>query len=196
MFQKRSASLNTMLSMLATLIISKAGSSCSSNMLSSSSPSNTMAPDASVRSTAQLITRLQEAKAADEDGIKDSTVNAYRKEDFLYHARQADLAIRDLHQGLPVSQSTLTYAPEVPPKHLGSRTALVQRLQNAIREDERREQDTVSWSTDIHNRAPDASSEFGDREQLALTEIRTLEAGKQVSWDEVQRALYVPPDPL
>jgi hypothetical protein len=195
MFTKRDGYSKVTVSIFATLITSALASSCSSSMLSSSPQSTAMA-GGSAQSTAQLITRLQEAKVADEDGVKDPTVNAFRKQDFIYHARQAELAIRDLHQGQPVSQSALTYALEVPPKHLGSRTALVQQLRNAIREDERREQDAVSWSTDIDLRDPNAPSEFGTQEQLALEEIRKLETGKQVSWDEVQRALYVPPDPL
>lgn len=67
---------------------------------------------------------------------------------------------------------------------------------DAIRNDERREQDVVAFSSNLFYEDPDAPSEFGGQEQLAQKEMNDLEAGNHVSWDEIQGALYVPPDRL
>jgi hypothetical protein len=144
----------------------------------------------------QLILQLKQAKALDENSSKDPSVSSLRREDFFNHATQADLAIRDLERGFFVPEDVLAYALEVPPKHLApvQRAALIQQLKDAMRKDESREQAVVGWSDNIYNEDPAASSEFGGQVQLAEKEIRNLAEGNHVSWDELQRALYVPPE--
>jgi len=141
---------------------------------------------------------LQQARALDEAGLNDPTISVVRRGDFLEHEAKADRLIRDLQHGISVSRDEITYALEVPPSHiqLEQKTALIQQLKDAIRKDEQREQGVVAFSTNVLYEDPNAPSEFGAQEQLAQKEIENLEAGNHVSWDELQQALYVPPDPL
>lgn len=198
MFQKYSYSPGRLILLLVALIGGVALSSCGINTSASSQQSNAVTGNLSGQSTAQLITQLQQAKTQDENNAKDPTISVLRRSDFLNHDTEAQLAVRDLQLGLPVSKDRITYALEVPPKHLGpeQRAMLIQQLKDGIHKDERREQAVVAFTTDIYDQDPGASSKFGAQEQLAQRELRNLEAGSHVSWDEVQRALYVPPDPL
>ncbi len=134
----------------------------------------------------------------EESALLDSSLSVLRRGDFLQHEAKVDQVIRDLQHGIPVSQDDLTYALEVPPKHIQpeQRTALVQQLKDAIVKDEQHEQDVVAFSSNIFYEDPDAPAQFGNQEQLAQKEMRELEAGNHVSWDELQQALYVPPNPL
>jgi hypothetical protein len=184
------------ISVLVTLIVCAMLSACGPNALAFGQQSKAASSNLSAQSSAQLITQLQQAKTLNENNANDPTISLPRRGDFLNHATQADLAIRDLQHGFFVPEDRITYALEVPPKHLApeQRAALIQQLKDAIRKDDSREQAVVSWSDEIYNEDPGASSEFGDQEQLAQKEIRNLEEGDHVSWDELQRALYVPPD--
>jgi hypothetical protein len=152
----------------------------------------------STSATPQLIARLEQSKAQDEESLKDPTLSISRRGDLLDHKTRADLAIRDLEHGFPVSASRINYAVEVPPRHLSSaqKTALVQQLQNAIREDEAREQAVVAFSSNVFYEDPDAPSVFGQQEQLAQRQIEDLQEGRHVSWDDLQEALYVPANHL
>jgi hypothetical protein len=152
----------------------------------------------SAQSPAQLVAELQQAKATDEESLKDSTISIPRRGDLLDHTTQAEFAIRDLRQGVAVPDDEITYALEVPPKHIlpEQKAALIAQLKDAIRKDESREQAVVSFGSDIYYQDPDAPSEFGNQEQSAQEQIRNLEQGTHVSWEEVQKALYVPPDRL
>jgi len=198
MFRKHFHSSSRLVPLFLTLIGCVALSSCGSNTLASSQQSNAVTGNLSGQSATQLIAQLQQAKTLDENNAKDPTISLLRRRDFLNHETEAKLAIRDLQHGLPVPNDRITYALEVPPKHLGpeQRAILIQRLKDGIHKDESREQAVVAWSTEIYNQDPGASSKFGAQEQLAQREITNLEAGNHVSWDEFQRALYVPPDPL
>ena len=198
MFRKYFHSPGRLIPMLVALIGSIALSSCGLNRSASSQQSNAVTGNLSGQSTAQLIAQLQQAKTLDENNAKDPAISLLRRGDFLNHQTAAQLAIRDLQHGLPVSKDRITYALEVPPKHLApeQRAMLIQQLKDGIHKDESREQAVVAFSTDIYDQDPGASSKFGAQEQFAQWEIRNLEAGNHVSWDEVQRALYVPPDPL
>jgi hypothetical protein len=181
---------------LESLIVSAMLSACGLNALGFGQQSKVASWDLLAPSPGQLITQLQQAKTLDENNANDPTVSLPRRGDFLNHATQADLTVRDLQHGFFVPEDRITYALEVPPKHLApeQRVALIRQLKDAIRKDESREQAVVSWSDEIYNEDPGAPSEFGDQEQLAQKEIRNLEESKHVSWDELQRALYVPPD--
>ena len=134
----------------------------------------------------------------EESALQDSSLSLVRRGDFLQHEAKADQVIRDLQHGFPVSQDDVTYALEVPPRHIApeQRSALVQQLKDAIQKDEQHEQDVVAFSSNIFYEDPDAPSQFDNQEQLAQKEIRELETGNHVSWDELQQALYVPPNPL
>ncbi len=147
---------------------------------------------------AHLITQVQEAEALDQAGLDDLTIALPRRGDFLEHQAKARDVMIDLQHGIAVSQDELNYALEVPPRHLQpeQRTALVEQLKNAIHEDEQREQSVVAFESAVYYEDPDAPSQFGRQEQLAQKEEQNLEAGNHVSWDELQHALYVPPNPL
>lgn len=153
----------------------------------------------SAQPPAQLITQLQQAKALDESALRDPTISVNRRGDLLDHEQAADQTIRDLQHGFVPDQDRINYALSVPPSHLtaAQKTALIQQLKDAIREDDAREQAVVSFgANDMFYQDPNAPSEFGSQEQLAQKQIKALEEGEHVSWDEVQRALYVPPNPL
>jgi hypothetical protein len=195
MFQKHFHFRDQSILLLATLIVSGMFSACSRNASPIGEESKSARLGLAEQSPSQLIAQLQQAKNLDESNANDPTVSLRRRGDFTAHARQADMAIRDLRHGFFVPEDTIAYALEVPPKHLApeQREALIKQLGEAIRKDERHEQAAVSFSDNIYNEDPWASSKFGDQEQLAQKEIRDLEEGDQVSWDELQRALYVPP---
>jgi hypothetical protein len=176
-------------------------------MLCACSPAATRSPGQSTAansislatpSPAQLVAQLQQAQALDKAGLNDPTTAFPRKGDFVKHEGQAADLISDLEQGVSVSRDDVDYALEVPPRHLQSdqRSALVQQLQNAIQLDERREQGVVAFGSNLYYEDPDAPSQFGAQEEKAQKQIRALAAGKHVSWDDVQQALYVPPNPL
>ena len=150
------------------------------------------------QSNAQTIAQLEHARAMDEAELKDLTISVTRRGDLLAHEAAAIQATRDLQHGFAVGQDRLTYALEVPPSHLSSaqKTALLQQLQDAVRRDDAREQAVVAFSSSVYYEDPNAPSEFGQREQLARKEIKELKEGEHVSWDELQQALYVPPNPL
>jgi hypothetical protein len=170
------------------------------SMLSACAPtaSTTASNSSSGPAPAEVIAHLQQAKASDDEILKDLTLYPNRREDVLTHEAAATQAIKDLQYGYPVDPTRLAYALEVPPRHLtaAEKTALIQQLQDAIKEDEAREQAVVAYSTSMYNEAPNAPVEFGHQESLAQKVIKQLVEGEHVSWDEVQRALYVPPNPL
>ena len=163
MFQKYSYSPGRLILLLVALIGGVALSSCGINTSASSQQSNAVTGNLSGQSTAQLITQLQQAKTQDENNAKDPTISVLRRSDFLNHDTEAQLAVRDLQLGLPVSKDRITYALEVPPKHLGpeQRAMLIQQLKDGIHKDERREQAVVAFTTDIYDQDPGASSKFG-----------------------------------
>jgi hypothetical protein len=134
----------------------------------------------------------------EQSALQDSSLSVVRRGDFIQHEAKADQVIRDLQHGVTVSQDDLTYALEVPPRHIQpeQRTALVQQLKDAIIKDEQHEQDVVAFSSNLFNEDPNAPSQFGHQEELAQKEMQELKAGNHVSWDELQQALYVPPNPL
>lgn len=173
-------------------------SACGPTALSTSRQPAAPASSISAQAPAQLVAQLQQAKALDQAGLADSTVAIKRRGDFLEHEARADRVIHQLEHGIPVAQNDVNYALEVPPRHLESsqRTALIEQLKNAINEDERREQDVVAFGSNVFYEDPDAPSQFGSQEQLAQQEVQNLEAGNHVSWDDLQQALYVPPNPL
>jgi hypothetical protein len=152
----------------------------------------------SVQSTAQEIPQLQQAKALDDEVLKDPTLYPNRRADVLKHEAAAAQAIRDLQYGYPVEPARLAYALQVPPHHLSStqKTALIQQLKDAIQKDDAREQSVVAFSSNLYNEDPNAPAEFGYQELLAQKKIKELEEGDHVSWDELHEALYVPPSPL
>ena len=162
-------------------------------------------PAASVNSQAyasqsarQEVAQLEKARALDATELRDLTISVNRRGDLLSHQAAADQAIRDLQHGFPVDPDRMTYALEVPPSHLtaAQRTAYIEQLRNAIQEDDKREQGVVSFATSVFNADPNAPSEFGDQELFAMKQMKELEEGGHVSWDELQQALYVPPNPL
>ena len=113
------------------------------------------------------------------------------RRDYLAHARQAEMAIRDLQHGFAVSQDAIAYAFEIPPKHLTpeQRVALIQQLEDAIRKDNSREQAIVSFGTNVYYTDPNAPAKFGEQEELAEEQIKYLEEGYHVSWDGLEQAL-------
>jgi hypothetical protein len=146
----------------------------------------------------QLINQLQTAKSLDESGINDRTITQTRRGDFLEHEAEADRLIHDLQHGVPATPEDLKYALEVPPRHLQleEKTQLIVQLKDAIHKDEQREQGVVAFGSNIFYEDADAPSQFGAQQELAQKEIQSLEVGNAVSWDELQSALYVPPNPL
>ncbi len=190
----RSSTLAGVLGLAACAMLSACGP-----MTMSATPQSTAArPTVADQAPSQLVAQLQQAKALDQTGLEDSTVSAVRRGDFLEHEARADRIIRDLEHGIPAAQNDVNYALEVPPRHIQptQRTALIEQLKNAINEDELREQDVVAFSSNVFYEDPDAPSQFGGQEQLAQQEVQDLEAGNHVSWDDLQQALYVPPNPL
>jgi hypothetical protein len=167
-------------------------------MLTGCAPATPASSSLAAEAPAQLITQVQEAEALDKAGLDDLTIGLPRRGDFLEHQAKARDVLIDLQHGLPVSQDDLSYALEVPPRHLQpeQRTALVEQLKNAIHEDEQREQGVVAYSSGMFYEDPDAPSQFGTQEERAQREMQNLEVGKHVSWDKVHQALYVPPNPL
>jgi hypothetical protein len=165
---------------------------------SSYGSSTPMAANVASATSAQTIAQLQQAKALDEDELQDTTLAVGRRGDLLEHEAAATEAIVDLQHGFPVAPERITYALEVLPRHLtpAQRAAFIAQLQNAIKEDEAREQGVVAFSSAVFYQDPNAPSEFGYQELLAQKQIKELEEGNHVSWDQVQQALYVPPDPL
>jgi hypothetical protein len=164
----------------------------------SSSPASVTTNASSAQSAAQEVPRLQQAKALDNEALKDLTLYPNRRADVLKHEAAAAQTIRDLQYGYSVDPGRLAYALEVPPRHLSSaqKTVLIQQLKAAIQKDDAREQTVVAFSSNLFNEDPNAPSEYGYQELLAQKEIKELEEGGHVSWDELQEALYVPPNPL
>ena len=157
------------------------------------------AKNSAVLQSASPMAELQQAMALDEAELQDLTLSVNRRGDLLDHQISASNAMRDLQAGIPVSADRLEYALEVPPAHLTSaqRSSLIDRLQQAIRQDESREQGVLAFGgSNIFYQDPDAPTEFGGQEELAQKELVELQSGEHVSWDAVQQALYVPPDPL
>jgi len=189
-----SRSLSVLIALTACVMLS----ACGLNAMRTSQQSTEASSSLTSQTPTQLVARLQQAKALDEDGLNDPTISVERRGDFLEHEAKADSLIRDLQHGISVPQDELNYALEVPPRHIQpeQKAELIQQLKNAIREDERREQGVVAFSSNVFYEDPDAPSQFGGQEQLALKEMQNLEAGNHVSWDALQQALYVPPDPL
>jgi hypothetical protein len=181
-------------SMLLILIVFAMLSGCGPNGFGIGQQSKVADSDVSDQPPAQLIAQLQHAKAVDANNAQDPTISFPRRGDFLAHARQADMTIRDLQHGFAVSQDTIAYALEIPPKHLTpqQRAALIQQLEDAIREDNSREQAIVSFSTNVFYTDPNAPAKFGQQEELAEEQIKYLEEGYHVSWDGLKQALYVP----
>ncbi len=173
-------------------------SACAPTAMTANQQSAAARPNVAAQNSSQLVAQLQQAKALDKAGLEDSTVAVKRRGDFLEHEARADRVIHQLEHGIPAAQGDVNYALEVPPRHIEpiQRTALIEQLKNAINEDERREQDVVAFSSNVFYEDPDAPSQFGGQEQLAEQEVQNLEAGNHVSWDELQQALYVPPNPL
>jgi hypothetical protein len=171
---------------------------CSPAAMSSGHQATPASSNLAAQAPAQLITQVQEAEALDQAGLNDLTIALPRRGDFLEHQAKARDVLIDLQHGIPVSQHDLSYALEVPPRHLQpeQRTALVEQLRNAIREDEQREQSVVAYESEVFYEDPDAPSQFGAQEERAQKEMQNLEVGEHVSWDELQKALYVPPNPL
>jgi hypothetical protein len=169
-------------------------SACGPNGSAIGQQSQMAGSSVSAQPPAQLIAQLQQAEAVDENNAKDPTISFPRTGDFLDHARQADMAIRDLQHGFPVYQDRIEYALEIPPKHLTpeQRAALIRQLEDAVSEDNRREQAVVSFGTNVFYTDPNAPAKFGMQEQLAEEQIKNLEAGYHVSWDNLEQALYVP----
>lgn len=197
MLSQRTSLTNHSLSVLITLLGCAMLSACAPNA-SSNRRQMAMNSSLSAQDPAQLIAQLRQAKALDGTELKDPTLSINRRGDLLDHEVAAEQAIRDLQDGIPVAQDRFAYALEVPPSHLTSaqKTALIQQLRDAIREDDRREQAVVAFSSNVFYEDPDAPSEFGYQEQLAQKELAQLERGDHVSWDAVQQALYVPPEKL
>jgi hypothetical protein len=158
----------------------------------------TITASSAIQPPTQPIAQLQQARSLDEAGLRDLSISVERRGDFLQHEARADHLIRDLQSGIPVSTDELTYASAVPPRHIEpeQRTALVHQLRDAIDTDEQHEQAVVAFSSNVFYEDPDAPSEFDHQEQLARREMQNLQAGNHVSWDELQQALYVPPNPL
>ncbi len=198
MVSKHYPSLTRLVSMLVAFIVCATLSACGSTASQASQQSRASSSNFAYQSPSVLIAQLRLAKATDESSAKDPTISVVRRGDFLEHAMKADQVIRALRHGSAVAQDDVTDALEVPPKHImpAQRTALIQQLRDAIRKDDIREQAVVAFSSNIYYQDPDAPSEFGYQEQSAYRAIGNLQAGNHVSWDELQQALYIPPDPL
>ena len=148
----------------------------------------------STEAPAQLIPRLQQAKALDEAELKDLTISLNRRGDLLDHEAAASNMIHALNAGIPVARDRLDYALAVPPAHLSSaqKSALADQLRTALRKDEAREQSVMAYTTGVYYEDANAPSVFDQQEELAQKEIAQLQRGEHVSWDAVQRALNVP----
>jgi hypothetical protein len=179
--------------MLATMLALATLSACGPNGLALGDQSKIAGSDVSAQ-PAQLIAQLQQAKAVDENNAQDPTISFPRRGDYLDHARQAEIAIGDLQHGFAVPQDSIAYALEIPPKHLTpeQRAALIRQLEDAIRKDNSREQALVSFGTNVFYTDPTAPAQFNLQEQLAEEQIKDLEEGYHVSWDNLEKALHVP----
>ena len=113
----------------------------------------------------------------------------------MVQAAKADRAIKELQHGFPVSSREIEDALEIPPRHLTSekRAQLIRQLHHAKALDEQRAQEIlIYWQDD----EPSERAEFDLQAARADEVAKDLQLGDSVHWSDIQRALYVPADPL
>jgi hypothetical protein len=132
----------------------------------------------------------------DENAAHDPTVSPVRQGTFLRQMDKADRAIKELEHGFPVSQSEISDALWIPPKHITPelRAQLIQQLQQAKHQDDVNEQQMLFDSSWGHTAQLDTVT-FDQRKRLIDSTIEDLEIGEPVHWSDVRQALTVPASP-
>jgi hypothetical protein len=115
------------------------------------------------------------------------------QEDFLEQMNKADRAIKELTHGFQVSQSEIDDALWVPPKSMSAeqKTRLIAQLQDAVRQDDRNEQEMMidlTWC----NSCRINTMTFDQQKTLAANVIKDIQIGEDVHWSMIRKALQVP----
>ncbi len=150
----------------------------------------------SPQQTAEVIKRLEAAKEMDQSEANQPCVSAVTWEDYQVQVCEANTVIKKLTLALEVRQSEIDEALWVPPKCTSpaERARLIQQLQVAVQHDDSGEQDLL-YPFRFQEDGPypsEQATRFEEQKSLANSVIRDLEAGEDVHWQTIQRALQVP----
>ena len=152
---------------------------------------------ATIQNKTALLEALETAEREDWTNALDPRVAPSEREDFLDQLNKANRAIRELIHGFEVPDAEIEDALVIPPRSLSAtqRLLLIQRLQDAVQQDDRNEQamlNDLAWSDSAF---PADTAKFDEQKELANEVIKDLEIGEDVHWSRITEALVIPQSP-
>lgn len=146
------------------------------------------ASKASPAQRSQVIKQLQGARETDLSNALDTSLGPVAAGDYMIQADKARTAISELSAGAPVSETELSEALFVPPRHLSpaERQRLIAQLEAS------KELDQARWREHLGGWDPILTEDCVVQEKRAQHSIEALEADQPVSWQEVNQAMTVP----
>jgi hypothetical protein len=148
----------------------------------------TRTSNASPARRSQLIEQLQEARETDLSNALDTSLGPVAAGDYMIQAGKARTAISQLRAGAPVSETEVSEALFVPPRHL----SLAERQQLIAQLEASKQLDQARWREHLGGWDPILTEDCAVQEKRAQQSIDALETDRPISWQEINEAMTVP----
>ena len=142
----------------------------------------------SYRDRSNLIEHLQEARRTDLSDAMDPGLDPALQGDYMTRAEKAQTAIDDLSRNTNVTDSEISDALFVPPKHLSpaERALLIKQLEHA------KTLDDQIYRNHLGGWDPTLTQDCTVQGKRVDRVVKKLEAERPVSWSEIEQAMWVP----